>query len=69
VAQRDNMPQPPRLADDGGGQVPHGLIAKISRSRRWCVTDAGNLLLSAAVRLRVRDDLVAVRLKKPLGSG
>jgi hypothetical protein len=30
----------------------HGLIAKIPRSRRWRVTDAGNLLMSAAVRLR-----------------
>jgi hypothetical protein len=30
----------------------HGLIAKIPRTRRWRVTDAGHLLMSAAVRLR-----------------
>lgn len=30
----------------------HGLIAKIPPSRRWRVTDAGNLLMPAAVRLR-----------------
>lgn len=32
--------------------VKRGLVTKIPRSRRWCVTDLGYKLMSAAIRLQ-----------------